>query len=263
MAHQFKKQFGQNFLRNSRFAKALLEAAQIEAGDTVIEIGPGDGRVTRELLERGCKVIAIEVDYDLVVSLIKEFNHSPGFEIIHQDVLTVSIPDLNAKYGLEKGYKVIGSLPYNISKQIIAKFIDCDPLPTCMAFIVQEEVAQTYVAAAPKASFLSNWTRLRAEVKKGLSIPNTQFFPVPKVNGAILIIKPLNQAERGEFTKLDRLLRIGFSSPRKTLRNNLNAISTLPREKLDKVLQELKIEKQRAGELTVAGWKELNKTLDF
>src|SRR5690606_31315934 len=103
MAHQFKKQFGQNFLRNLKFAHALADAAEIKAGDVVVEVGPGDGSVTKVLLQRGARVLAVEIDYDLVVTLVKRFNWSSDFELVHSSIMDVDITDLLKQYGKLEG----------------------------------------------------------------------------------------------------------------------------------------------------------------
>ncbi len=254
--HRFKKQFGQNFLRSDRFAHKLLEAAEINEHDHVVEIGPGDGRVTNLLLQTAAKVVAIEVDYDLIVSLIKRFNEYPSFEIVHQDILKVDFTNLHQEYGLNNNFKVVGSLPYNISKQIIAKMFTLPNIPTKMAFILQEEVTDAYAASAPQATFLSNWLRLQAEVKKTIAISRKQFYPEPKVNGGILQVTPYqpSQFNKEELESLSKLIRIGFSSPRKTLMNNLKASNLYSTEQLINLDEVLELGKKRPAELDTATW---------
>lgn len=258
MSHRFKKQFGQNFLRHDKFARKLIQTADIKPGDNIIEIGPGEGRITRLLLEEAKpgKVTVIEIDYDLVVKLIKQFNDYPNFEILHEDILKVDIKD--------NDYKVIGALPYNISKQIIYKLFQKQELPQQMAFIMQEEVVNAFVAKPPQASFLSCWLRLRADVKKVCAIPKTQFYPVPKVNGGIIQIKPyqLTESELNTVKKITKLIKIGFSSPRKTLWNNLKAADLFDKESLAAAWQQLNLKQQRPAEVDLQTWKQLSSKLE-
>ncbi|MCA9379206.1 ribosomal RNA small subunit methyltransferase A [Candidatus Dojkabacteria bacterium] len=255
MAHFFKKQFGQNFLRGDRFARELVNALNIADGDTVIEIGPGDGQVTKLLLEKARQVISIEIDYNLVPKLIQRFQANKNFHIEHTDILQVEITELAEKYDFQS-YKLVGSLPYNISKKIIEKFLSSELLPEQMAFIIQEEVAQDYTARPPKASFLSNWISLRADTKKLVSIPASQFYPTPKVNGAIITITPHQHIAGAE--EMAKLLRIGFSSPRKTLMNNLRNNQELDTGKLDIAWQQLGLSPTvRPAELTGEQWREI------
>lgn len=222
--HSFQKKWGQNFLRNDRFAKLLVEAANISAEDVVVEIGPGDGRVTNLLLATGAKVLAIEVDYSLLANLIKRFGNNENFQLINKNILETDVISELEKLGWGNNFKVVGSLPYNISKIIIERLITNKIQPQICSFIVQEEVAQDYSAKLPKASFLSNWVQLYADVKKLESIPKSQFVPAPKVNGGILQIIPHKKYSEEEIKEISKIIRVAFSNPRKTLWNNLRNI---------------------------------------
>lgn len=225
--HDFQKKWGQNFLRGDRYAQGLVKSANVEKGDVVVEIGPGDGRVTNLLLQAGAKVLAIEVDYSLLPKLLKRFGDNQDFQLIHQDILQTDVVAEVEKLGWGNKFKVVGSLPYNISKKIIEQLITAPIQPIVCAFIVQEEVAQDYAAKAPKASSLSNWVQLHAQAKKMLSIPKQQFHPAPKVNGGILQLIPHKNFDQTTIQSLQKIIRLGFSSPRKTLWNNLKSLPAL------------------------------------
>jgi 16S rRNA (adenine1518-N6/adenine1519-N6)-dimethyltransferase len=257
MGHNFKKQFGQNFMRNDRFAHELIKDIPQDPDTVVVEIGPGDGRVTNLLLAGGRKVLAIEIDYSLIVQLIKRFGDNPSFQLINQDVLQVDIVAELTNLGWDaQNYFIVGALPYNIGKQIIAKSLELTPAPVSMHFVLQEEVAQDYVAQPPKASFLSSWIRLFADVSKGVSIPKSQFYPMPKVNGGILRIKP--HPSHPLAATITKLLRVGFSSPRKTLWNNLRSLPEFNSMQASEFLQEFKLtEHTRAAEIDLNVWEAL------
>lgn len=259
--HNFKKQFGQNFLRSDRFAHKLVESAEISENDHVVEIGPGDGRVTNILLKTAAKVIAIEIDYDLIVTQIRRFNELENFEIVHQDIMAVDFEQLHQEYGLAPDFKVVGSLPYNISKQIISKMFDLNQIPKEMAFILQEEVADVYAAKPPKATFLSNWLGLRADVKKTIAISKKQFYPEPKVNGGIIRIIPNNtfNLTSEELSEVSQLVRIGFSAPRKTLLNNLKASDQFTPELISEMDATVGLDKKRPAEIELEQWIEIYK----
>lgn len=225
--HDFQKKWGQNFLRGDRYAQELVKAADVQKGDIVVEIGPGDGRVTNLLLQAGAKVLSIEVDYSLLPKLLKRFGDNKDFQLIHQDILQTDVVVEVEKLGWGNKFKVVGSLPYNISKKIIEQLITAQVQPVICAFIVQEEVAQDYAAKAPKASSLSNWVQLYAQAKKMLSIPKQQFHPAPKVNGGILQLIPHKNYDENTIQIMQKIIRVGFSSPRKTLWNNLRSLPEL------------------------------------
>ncbi len=252
MAHIFKKQFGQNFLRSDRFANIMVNALELDPTDTIIEVGPGEGLLTRLLISSGVKVISVEIDYSLLPNLITRFSDSKNFMLVNQDILETDVFELlgNSKF------KVIGSLPYNISKKIIKQFITSENKPERMVVLVQEEVSKLYNAKAPKATFLSNWIKLYAKVTKLESVPASQFYPKPKVNGGILLFEPINNnfsAEKKE--DLGKLLKLGFISPRKVLLNNLKSSRKYDNEKLGDVFISCDIgSKVRASELTFETW---------
>jgi len=124
-SHFFKKSFGQNFLRDVSYAKKIVEAACIDKSDTVIEIGPGDGIVTKYLLESAKQVISIEIDNELIPVLNEKFQTHNSFKLINEDILSIDLSSVHNN----KPYKVVGSLPYNISKKII-QFIFRDRIQT-------------------------------------------------------------------------------------------------------------------------------------
>lgn len=267
MGHKFKKQFGQNFLRNLRYAHQLVDGAAVAAGDTVIEIGPGDGSVTKVLLQQQAQVIAVEVDYDLIVTLIKRFNWAENFELEHADILETDVTQLLTTHAknldsqhLDRGYKLVGSLPYNISKHIILKFVTTPPRPAVMCVIVQAEVGTEYVAQPPQATFLSNWISLYADVRKLATIPKAQFNPQPQVDGAILQItpRPLSANELTQVASIGKFIRNGFAAPRKTLWNNLRSLNTYTDDQLKAAWVQLALSPTaRAAELSLNTWKQL------
>ncbi len=277
--HQFKKNYGQNFLKTTKFAHKLVDSLNISADDTVIEIGPGDGMVTKLALDKGCRIICIEVDYDLLPGLIRKFGENKNFNITHSDVLQVNFEEILDQFSVvsnqlseqeagslkpeaNSSIKVIGSLPYNISKKIIDNLINFKvtnkkySLNEC-SFIVQEEVAKEYVALPPQSSFLSNYLKVYSTVRKLETIPAYQFFPMPKVNGAILNIK-FNKEIPDNHREIVQFIRIGFSAPRKTLIKNLKNSNKFETEKLLLAFKELDIkETARPAELDNEQWMEL------
>ncbi len=261
--HNFKKQFGQNFLKNNRFVNLLINPLNISEGDFVIEIGPGDGMVTRELLDRGATVLSIEVDTELIPKLIKKFE-GENFYIENTDILEVNFDEVLEKYDVKtSNVKIIGSLPYNISKDIIMLLLQYNSKGnikiSSMCFIVQDEVAKSYITQPPKMTLLSARTNLYSKLKKFESVPTGQFEPRPKVAGGILFIEPFSEIDNN-IKEIEKLIAIGFSSPRKTLLNNLRNSNKY--SNILEVLQGMNLsETIRPSELNIEQWKELNNKL--
>lgn len=259
MAHNFKKRYGQNFLKNTRFAWRLVEASDPQEGDNYIEIGPGDGNITQLLLESRVNVTSIEVDYDLIPKLIKRFDidATSPLQLVHKDILQIDAEFYKRFEG--KQVKVIGSLPYNISKKIINKLLTDHENGLVkiqsMTFIVQEEVSQDIVAVPPKGNFFSTLMHLRSKVRKFESIPARHFFPVPKVNGGILQISPV---DNGFSQDLIKFIKNAFSSPRKQMVGNLANSKKWSSEQIKQAMRELGIsETARAQEVLIEQWREL------
>ncbi|MBP9758448.1 ribosomal RNA small subunit methyltransferase A [Candidatus Dojkabacteria bacterium] len=220
-SHNFKKQLGQNFIRSTATIKKILGFLEIQPSDNIIEIGPGDGRFTDELVQYDLKKLTlVEIDTDLISFLKNKFDNSISkgtLEILNQNILDLELSNWNLEF------KLYGSLPYNISKRIIAKFIECENLPERMVYIVQKEVAQDYVAQAPDASYIGNYIKIFADVKLVMSIPKEQFYPMPKVDGGVLLIKP-RKVDLEEGRAIAKFIYNGFRNKRKKLSKVLNSI---------------------------------------
>lgn len=265
--HKFKKHFGQNFLRSNRFPEKMVGYLSISQTDTVIEIGPGEGVVTNLLTQKDCKTISVEVDYTLLPKLIKRFSEKENFNLVNEDFLQLDLTQVLDKYNSKQDVKFTGSLPYNISKKIILKILKFNFEQTKykvkkMAFIVQEEVAIDYASKPPKSSLLANLTNLYASVKKMESIPRSQFFPVPQVNGGILVIEPKNKLPIN-ISELEQLLKISYISPRKTLYNNLKSSRKWETKDILSIINSIGLsEKARASEVSSEQWEVLYEKLN-
>lgn len=254
--HNFKKQFGQNFLRNIEWIMNFVEAAELDKDDLVVEIGPGDGAITNFVLQQVKELIAIEIDFDLVKHLSEIFEDYKNFKVIQADVLQWNV----TKTIKDRKYKVVGALPYNISKQIIKKFFEQEHKPESLTFILQNEVALKYSAQAPKATFLSNYAALHADVEYVSKIPNTDFYPVPAVDGGIIHIRNFKNNINQELV---RFIRLGFSQPRKKLSKNLSNYG-YEKNDVEGALVDLgHKDSARAGELTIEQWQTLFDTLQI
>lgn len=252
--HNFKKQFGQNFLKSPTHIKKLVDGAEITPEDIIVEVGPGNGAATRHLLEQAKQVIALEIDSELIEPLQDEFTEFSNFEVINIDALEFKPEEY---FGQGEEYKFVSSLPYNISKPLIKKFLTNQHPPKLMSVILQKEVAQDYVAQAPKSTFLSDFAHIYAEVKYLGKIPARYFHPKPKVDGGILQFRLKDDINPEEAEKLCKFIRAGFTHPRKTLVHNLS-IAGYDKEEIRQKLIAMGLSEQvRAAELEINVYEKL------
>lgn len=251
--HDFKKQFGQNFLKDDYYAKILVSAAKIKSDETVIEIGAGHGVVTAELAKHAKKVIALDIDSTLMAFLKKKFEKTPNVEILNNDILDW---DYLKKIGDEK-YKIVSSLPYNVAKKIIKIFITSLNPPEIISVIIQKEVADNYLAKAPKATFLGNFANIYSDIEYIDAIPNYAFFPEPKVQSSIITIKP-HKPITEDAQKFITFMKSGYSNPRKKLSNNISNYLKIDKGEIEKVLKKTNISvNSRPENLKLEEWLKL------
>lgn len=236
-----KKSLGQNWLRSEKVARQIVATANLTPGETVLEIGPGQGFLTRFLLETGVRVVAVEKDNRLIDSLRKKFI-GEKLDLIHGDIL-------ETKVDLPKGYKLIANLPYYITGQALRYFLEAEEQPEKMVLMLQDEVAQRIVAGDGKESLLSISVKAFGQPKYVEKVSAKCFTPIPKVHSAILSIEKIG---KNNFTQTDKrkffdIVKKGFGSKRKMLRNHLD-VSPL-------IFTECGInETTRAENLTLENW---------
>jgi 16S rRNA (adenine1518-N6/adenine1519-N6)-dimethyltransferase len=225
------KHLGQNFLTNSKISSRFINECDLTSATNAVEIGPGKGALTFQIASKVNKLVCIEKDprLALFVSQKAEEQGIDNIQIINQDVLEIE------PSSLPKNYKLIGSLPFNISKQIIKKFFEIDNSPENMFLILQKEVAEDYSAKPPNATFLSNYVQIYGSCKYLFTIKKGNFRPVPKVDAAAVKIFHEKQPQSNSIGKKDPLItnkaRFGrfiktiFHKPRKILKNNLKTLT--------------------------------------
>jgi 16S rRNA (adenine1518-N6/adenine1519-N6)-dimethyltransferase len=179
-----KKRFGQHFLHDPGILRRIADAVEIQPGDTVLEIGPGPGGLTAQLAGRGGRLIAIEKDRDLIPALRARF---PDLLLIEGDALEV---DWHALVGAAP-FRVVGNIPYNITSPLLERAL-LPPRPVCIVFLVQKEVAARVAARPGGADFgaLTVGIQAVAEVERLFVVPAGAFKPVPKVDSALLRLRP-------------------------------------------------------------------------
>lgn len=255
-----KKSLGQNFLIAPRIVEMIALAGEIKAGETVIEIGPGKGVLTAELLKAGARVVAIEKDDRLIPILSDLFKReiSAGtFALIHKDVMDISDEELST---LTDGtlYKVIANIPYYITGQIIRTFLSRKHQPLTMILMVQKEVAHRTIARDGKESILSLAVKVYATPSLVMNVSRGNFFPIPNVDSAVLklsdIQNPFKDKEIEE--RFFSFVKSGFAQKRKKLISNLLAVET--KENLKELFKKYSLdENTRAEDLSLDVWKKL------
>jgi 16S rRNA (adenine1518-N6/adenine1519-N6)-dimethyltransferase len=211
-----RKRFGQHFLHDPGVLKRIVEAVAPAPGDAMVEIGPGEGALTRGLLERSGQLTAIEIDRDLATRLAQEFP-SPALAVITADVLDFDFSLLPA------GLRIVGNLPYNISTPILFHLARYADRVRDMHFMLQREVVQRMVAqhSTPDYGRLSVMLQTRFAMRKLFNVAPGAFRPPPKVESAVVRLVPLAAKPHWDGAVLEKVVREAFSARRKTLRNAL------------------------------------------
>jgi len=259
------KRLGQNFLVNKKTIEKIIEAANLKLRDVVLEIGPGIGALTIELAERAKKVIAIEKDHKLARILNDKLRIKciKNVEVVPGDILKIE----NWELGIENSYKVVANLPFYLTAPVIRKFLEtAEVKPQQMVLMVQKEVAQRICASPPQMNLLAVSVQFYAKPEIVSFVPKKSSWPQPKVDSAILRITPLINADK-KLINADlffKIVRAGFSQPRKQLINNLSQGLKLEKEKIKNWLSKNNIKpEQRAETLTVENWISLTKSFHF
>lgn len=224
-----KKKWGQNFLKDTDAILDFISALNPQPNNRVLEIGPGLGALTEYLVANVGFLKLVEIDPDFFQLLTENLGTHENVEIINRDVMELNLEELVAKDNITK---VIGSLPYNISKQIVAKFC-MDPAYSfnICVFMLQKEVAHDYLADKNKNSFLHAWLSIFNDMELVLEVEKSKFVPQPKVDSTIIKFKrkPAHQIEIdiAELPVYQKFLRNLFLTPRKKLLKNLKNIYPL------------------------------------
>lgn len=221
------RRLGQHFLKSPSFAGALADSARINSGDVVLEIGPGTGVLTAELLARGARVIAIEKDMALVAWLQQHFKKDIKkgvLTIIPADVRDETPRTLNLKSG---EYTLAANIPYYITGDILRQFLTAPEKPKTIALLIQKEVALR-ITSKEKESILSLSVKAYGAPRLVSEVPRENFSPPPSVDSAIIAIENISRARFRNVDEKDffRIVKAGFAAKRKLLRGNLTRIAS-------------------------------------
>jgi 16S rRNA (adenine1518-N6/adenine1519-N6)-dimethyltransferase len=259
-----QKSKGQHFLIKQDVIERIIEASQLTADDTAVEIGPGLGVLTMELVKHAGRVLTIELDQKVITYLKAQLATISNVELVESDVLRVQPRDLGLT---EFGYKVVANLPYNITAPILRKFLEpkiakketlAQPRPSEMVVMVQKEVAERLIAQPGEMSIRAISAQFYADVEMLFVVGRDDFYPAPRVDSAVIRIRLKQELPHIDIPAFFRLVRIGFSARRKQLHNNLSSGFHLSRTEATDVLTRADLRTDiRAQDLSIEQWMKL------
>lgn len=257
-AHNMRpnKAFGQNFLIDRSILMEIVAAAEIDADDEILEVGAGTGVLTRELAQQARRVVAVELERDMLALLAKTTSYFPNVELIARNLLFLNPVEI---FG-QAPYKLVANLPYYITAPTFRHFLESANPPRVLVVMVQQEVAQRIIAQPGDLSLLAISVQFYGQPRIVARVPASSFYPAPKVDSAILRVDvhadaPLTAVERESFF---RLVQAGFSERRKQLHNSLTHGLHYKNEIIRAWLAEAGIEASRRAEtLSIAEWLQL------
>lgn len=249
------KGLGQNFLIDESILHTIVASAGVGNQDTVLEIGPGLGSLTRHLALAAAKVVAVELDQKLFPALEKILDPFHNIHLVQGDILDINLADLVT----HNGYLVVANIPYYITSAILRHLLESTPTPRKIVLTVQKEIAER-ICAEKKLSLLAVSVQVFGKPSIQMQIPAQAFYPAPNVDSALVLIeispKPLIHPKNLDVFFL--LARAGFSQKRKTLRNSLSAGLHIPADQAEQLLAFVGIDPQRRAEtLSLMEWEKL------
>lgn len=247
------RSLGQNFLVDKEAFGKVIETADIRPDEIVLEIGPGLGVLTQELAKRAKRVVAVEKDAKMcgILSELLKCWNVINVDIVNADILKYKTRDTR--------YKVVGNLPFYITAPVIRKFLESESPPKEMILMVQKEVAQKICAKVPDMNLLAISVQFYAEPQIISYVSKKSFWPSPEVDAAIIKITP-GEPQTSDVATFFRIVKAGFSQPRKQLINNLSKSLKLDKIKVRGWLLENSIQPtQRAETLNMEDWLKLTK----
>lgn len=247
------KSLGQHWLRDRLTLEHIADCADIGPDDTVLEIGPGLGTLTSELLRRAHKVVSVEFDPALARKLPGQF---PGknLEVVHSDILSYDLTQLPT------GYKVAANVPYYITSKIVQLLMTSSNRPAVAVLLVQKEVAERLAATPGDMSILAVSAQVYADVSLGDVVPAELFTPPPKVDSQVVVLHTREQSLLGDMDEKSffRVVKAGFSAKRKKLRSSLAGGLGVAKADVEALLARAEVSPDaRAEDLSIAEWHRL------
>ena len=261
-----KKRFGQHWLQSDKVLDQIAIAAELKTSDRVLEIGPGTGVLTRRLLGSAESVLAVEIDRYLCKKLTKKFKEYDNFLLLQGDFISLDIEQLVKSFPrFQNQNKIVANIPYNITGLILEKLLGTIDKPNItnyesIVLLIQKEVGDrlTAIPSTKEYGALSVRIQYLATCEKICDVPAKAFYPPPKVDSVVVRLRPHTLSNPAKNPRqLATLVKLGFSSRRKMLRNNLKSIIDV--DDLNNLLEKLEINPQsRAEDLSLEDWIKLS-----
>ena len=236
--HRAKKSLGQNFLVDPNLQRRIVDAIRPGPADEVLEIGPGQGALTRHLAAAAGRLVLVELDDQLAARLQREFADRPSVRVVHADILDVTLEEVSDEPG---ALKVIGNIPYNITTPILFSLLERRPRPREIVLMVQREVADRILAAPGSKTYgaLAVGVQSVADVERVVNVGRNAFRPVPDVESTVVRIVPHDppRLEPAEEEGLRRLTRAAFGQRRKQFQRILRDAYALSPEQVETLEQ--------------------------
>lgn len=266
-----RKQFGQHWLRDEEILDQIIIAAELDNTERILEIGPGTGNLTTRLLSQVAALVSVEIDRDLCKKLVHNYGDRHNFLLLQDDFLKLDLDSTLENFTkFQNPNKVVANIPYNITGPIIEKLLGKIATPATQHYesivlLVQKEVGERLVAVPGSKAYgaLSIRVQYLASCELVCDVPARSFYPPPKVDSVVIRLRPRaveNPAHNPR--QLELLIRLGFASRRKMLRNNLKSLINI--DDLTNLLEKLNFNPQcRAEDLTLENWILLSNSLNL
>lgn len=263
----FSKGLGQNFLIDGNVLRAITKGAEISKEDNVLEIGPGFGTLTEELLLNAKKVVSVEIDERLNPVLMQTLGRFNNFVLVNADILKADLNRLVAEQFNNESFKVVANLPYYITTPIIELFLESDLPVESLTFMVQKEVGERIVANPGNKTYgsLTVFANFYSEPSFVVHAPKSVFMPQPKVDSVVVRLKKRTELPDVDRIKFFKLMRGGFTKRRKNILNSLTTDVSLgvSKEDMKKILGKLEIDPNfRAEDLSLQNYIDITKEIE-